>query len=66
MSANTTTQFEQIDSNRRYPIPKTLALLGISRKRFYDNVKAGRIKIIKDGRRSFCGGDEIIRVSRTP
>jgi hypothetical protein len=56
----------QLERLRRYNIPTTLALLGVSRKRFYEHVKAGRIRIIKDGRRSFCSGSEIARLSQLP
>ena len=56
----------QLDPLRRYPVEQALAYLGISRKRFYDNVKNGRIKIIKDGRRTFAPGSELQRLSQAP
>lgn len=56
----------QLEPLRRYDIPTTLALLGISRRHFYQSVKAGRIKMVKDGRRSFCPGSEIARLSQVP
>ncbi len=55
-----------LDPNRRYPIEQTLAFLGVSRRHFYEGVKAGRIKLIKDGRRSFCAGSTIARLSQEP
>lgn len=63
MSTKTQPVPQQLDPLRRYDIPTALALLGISRKRFYANVNAGRIRLVKDGRRSFCPGSEIVRVS---
>lgn len=55
-----------LDPLRRYSVPDSLALLQISRKRFYQNVKAGKIPLIKDGRRSYCAGTTIVRLSAEP
>lgn len=47
-----------------YPVsPDALAYLDISRKTFYTDVLAGRIQIIKRGRRSFVPGSELIRLA---
>jgi hypothetical protein len=53
-----------IDPRQRYSIPEVLAYRRESRKRFYEHVSAGRIKLIKDGRRSYVSGDELARSCR--
>jgi hypothetical protein len=55
---------QKLDENRLYPIPLALLYLDKGRRKFYEDVRAGRIRIVKDGRRSFCSGAEIIRRSR--
>lgn len=65
MSAKNST-LPALDPLRRYPVEQAMAYLGISRKRFYDNIKAGRIKIVKDGRRTFVPASEVIRCSQAP
>lgn len=52
-----------LDPAQRYSIPEGIAYLRSSRKTFYDDVKAGRIRLIKDGRRSYVHGSELIRRS---
>lgn len=54
----------QLDPLRRYDVSTSLALLGISRKQLYDDIKAGKLAIIKHGRRTFVPGTEIARLSR--
>lgn len=53
-----------LDPLRRYPVPEALAYLGISRKTLYDDINAGKLAIIKHGRRTFVPGSEIARLSR--
>lgn len=56
-----------IDERQRYPIqPDALAYLDCSRKTFYEYVKAGRIRLIKVGRRSYAPGSELVRLSQVP
>lgn len=71
-----------IDPLRRYPVSIALELLGYSRKSFYEDVAAGRIKTISVGRvrtrtskkglvyectgRRFVPGSEIVRLSAAP
>ena len=55
-----------VDPLRRYPVDQTLVYLGISRKFFYDEAAAGRIATIKHGKRRFCPGSEIVRLSQAP
>lgn len=56
-----------IDPNRRYRFdPIGINLLGLSRAKAYAKVKAGEIKIFKDGRCTFIHGSELIRASLPP
>lgn len=45
----------------RYSVPELLDALGFSRSTFYARVKAGLIKLTKDGRRSFVSAEELER-----
>ena len=44
----------------RYPIEECLVLLSISRKRFYEQVRVGRYRITKDGRRSYMTHAQLV------
>jgi hypothetical protein len=55
-----------IDCNKRYDIETSLQILGMSRARLYQDVAADRLRIIKDGRRSFIHGSALIERSRQP
>jgi hypothetical protein len=65
MAPNTAAALETapVDINRRYPISTGLSILSTSRATFYAAVKAGRIKILKQGRRSYISGQELARLS---
>jgi hypothetical protein len=52
-----------IDPLRRYSVNDSLQYLGISRAPFYQNVAEGKIKIIKDRKRTFVPGSELVRLS---
>jgi hypothetical protein len=52
-----------IDANARYPIDLALVYLDCSRRQFYADVKAGRIRLLKFGRRSYAPGSELVRLS---
>lgn len=52
-----------LDPLARYSIAETLRRLGISKPTLYADIKAGRIRTIKHGRRRFCPGSEIARLS---
>lgn len=54
---------QPLDPQQRYTIEEGITYLRSSRKSFYDDVKAGRIRLIKDGRRSYVHGSELIRRS---
>lgn len=55
-----------LDSNRRYPIPIASLYLSQSKAKTYQDMKAGRLKTIKDGKRNYVPGSEIIRRSTLP
>jgi hypothetical protein len=52
-----------IDSNQRLSIPETNAALRQSNSKTYEDIAAGRLKVIKDGKRTYIPGSEIIRRS---
>lgn len=52
-----------LDPHQRYEIPEASAYLRQSVAKTYIDIKAGTLKIIKDGWRSFVPGSEIIRRS---
>ena len=56
-------KLDPVDPLRRYDVPMSCDLLGISRAKYYKDVKDGKIKIIKDGGRTFTPGTEIVRLS---
>ena len=52
-----------IDRNRRYDVKTALLYLGISRFTLYADIREGRIQTIKDRKRRFIPGSEIVRRS---
>ncbi len=66
MKAVTISALPPIDPQQRYTIHEGIAYLRSSRKTFYEDVRAGRVKLIKDGRRSYVHGTELIRRSALP
>lgn len=60
---NTVRALPSVDPNRRYPVAVALEYLSISNGKFYEQLKAGDICVIKDGGRTFVPGSEIIRKS---
>ena len=53
-----------VDSNQRYTIEETNAYLRQSRCKTYEDIKAGLLKPIKDGKRTYIPGTQIIARSR--
>ena len=53
-----------LDANQRYTINETAAYLRLSRVRLYAKVNAGELRLLKDGRRSYVPGREIIAASQ--
>lgn len=52
-----------LDVLQRYSVREACRYLRISAPKFYETVRAGRIKTMKDGRRRFVPGSEIARLS---
>ena len=55
-----------VDPRQRYEVPEASAYLRQSVAKTYVDIKAGRLRIIKSGWRTFVPGSEIIRASTLP
>lgn len=55
-----------VDANQRYEVPEGSIYLRQSVAKTYADIKAGRLRVIKAGWRTFIPGSEIIRVSTLP
>ena len=55
----------QINTDRLYPIPEALPLLGLRTTKFYSELKADRLGAVKVGTRTFVPGSEIVRYRAT-
>lgn len=55
-----------IDPNQRYPLDESNLYLRQSRAKTYKDITAGLIKVIKDGKRVYIPGSELIRRSTLP
>jgi Helix-turn-helix domain len=55
-----------LDAQQRYTIPEASELLRQSRAKTYTDITSGKIRIIKDGTRTYIPGSEIIRRSTLP
>lgn len=53
-----------LDANQRYTIDEAADYLRTSRVRVYQKVHANQLRLIKDGRRSYIGGIDLIAQSR--
>jgi hypothetical protein len=53
-----------IDPNQRYSLAETHAVLGQSHVKTFQDIKRGALKTLKDGRRRYVLGSELIRRSR--
>ena len=54
-----------IDPNQRYSLAETHAALSQSHAKTFQDIKLGRLKTIKDGRRRYVLGSELIRRARS-
>lgn len=52
-----------IDPNQRYQIDEAVQYLRQSRAKTYTDINAGLLKTIKDGKRTYIPGSELIRRS---
>jgi excisionase family DNA binding protein len=50
--------------DQRYTIPETAERLRVSRAFVYKKVSRGELRLMKDGKRSFVSGADIIAASR--
>jgi len=55
-----------VDPCQRYEIPEASAYLRQSDAKTYADIKAGKLRVIKDGWRTFVPGSEIVRRSTLP
>ena len=55
-----------IDPAQRYSLPEVAAILRLGIAQVYRDIKAGRLKTFKDGRRTYAAGVELLRRSRPP
>jgi excisionase family DNA binding protein len=62
----TTPPLPVLDERQRYDVDEAARLLRLSRAQIYVDMREGNLRFIKDGRRSFIPGSEIIRRSRLP
>jgi hypothetical protein len=62
--ARTKAALAPIDCNKRYDIETSLRILGVSRARLYQDIAADRLRVMKDGRRTFVHGSALIERSR--
>lgn len=53
------TQLAPLDPQQRYSINETNAYLRQSRAKTYQDIKAGKLAVIKDGRRTYIPGAAI-------
>jgi len=55
-----------VDLNQRYEIPEASAYLRQSVAKTYTDIRAGKLRVLKNGWRTFIPGTEIVRVSTLP
>lgn len=55
-----------LDEAQRYTVEEAIAYLRTSRKTLYNDIAAGLLATIKEGKRRFVPGSEIARRSRLP
>lgn len=53
-----------IDPNQRYSLAETHAVLGQSHSKTFQDIRLGKLKTIRDGRRRYVLGSELIRRSQ--
>ncbi len=56
-------QLPPLDIQQRYTIPEASLYLRQSIAKSYQEISAGRLRILKSGTRSYVHGSEIVRVS---
>jgi hypothetical protein len=56
----------QIDDDQRYELAEIFAVLRVSPATGFKKIKAGEIRVFKDGKRTYAMGSELKRASRPP
>jgi hypothetical protein len=55
-----------VDERQRYDLRTASAILHQSRSKTYQDIRRGAMRVIRDGRRIFAPGSELIRLSTLP
>ena len=55
-----------LDPHQGYSVPEAIACLRTSRRTLYQLIDRGALHKIKQGRRTFIAGSEIIQLSQAP
>ncbi len=55
-----------LDPLQRYTIPESNAVLRQSNAKTYGDIKTGKIRVIRDGGRTYVPGSELVRLSSLP
>jgi hypothetical protein len=55
-----------IDINQRYSLAEANAVLRQSPAKTFNDIKGGRIRVLRDGKRTYIPGSELIRLSTLP
>jgi len=56
----------QLDANQRYSLAESWEILRQSPAKTFDDIKKGKLRVFKDGKRTYVPGYELIRRSRPP
>lgn len=57
---------ERVDPVQRYGVPESAAFLRQSEARTWLDIKENKLKVIREGKRTFVPGSELIRRSTLP
>jgi excisionase family DNA binding protein len=60
------TPLAPLDSAQRYSVPEAIRYLRTSRRSIYEMIASGKIRPIKEGRRTFIAGASIAALSQAP
>jgi hypothetical protein len=50
-----------VSIDRHYPLPEALGLIGLRTTKAYEEIAAGRLRVVRNGRRTFVRASEIER-----
>jgi excisionase family DNA binding protein len=56
--------FQSFIGKPRYSVAEASELLGISRALAWQRIKAGKLAVVRDGKRSFVTNEEVARYAR--